>query len=51
MANKQYERVGGGSYEVYRARKKADFWAKVGEIIGGLCLAGIALLVLSVIFG
>ncbi len=51
MAKKpELERVGGGTYDVYREKKKS-FWDSVGEIIGGVIVVGIGLAVIGAIVG
>lgn len=47
---KQFERVGGGTYGVYRPKKKS-FWEKAGEVIGGIILIVVALAIISAITG
>ena len=51
MAKQNYEHVGGGSYDVYRPKKKKPFWKSVGEVIGGVILFMIALWIIGAIFG
>ena len=50
MAKQQYERVGGGTYDVYRPKKKS-FWEKAGEAIGGVILVVVALAIIGAIAG
>lgn len=50
MAKQQYERVGGGTYGVYREKKKS-FWDKAGEVVGGVIAVGLGLALLGAIFG
>lgn len=50
MAKKELERVGGGTYDVYRP-KKETFWEKAGQVIGGIVLVVIALAVIGAIAG
>lgn len=50
MTKKKYERVGGGTYDVYRPKKKS-FWESAGEVIGGIVLVVIVLAVIGAIFG
>lgn len=47
---KQYERIGGGTYGVYRPKKKS-FWETVGEVIGGIILVVAALAIIGAITG
>lgn len=50
MAKKQYEQVGGGTYGVYREKKKS-FWEKAGEVIGGVVLTIFVLGIIGAIVG
>lgn len=50
MSKQQYERVGGGTYGVYRPKKKS-FWEKAGEVIGGVVLVLVALAIIGAITG
>lgn len=49
MAKKQYERVGGGHYDIYRPKPKKPFdW---GALFGGIFLCFIVLAIIGSITG
>ena len=45
---KQFERVGGGTYDVYREKKKS-FWEKAGEVVGAVVVTGVGLAIVGAI--
>tara|TARA_R110000787_G_scaffold16622_17_gene50534 strand:+ start:33748 stop:33906 length:159 start_codon:yes stop_codon:yes gene_type:complete len=52
MAKKQeFERVGGGRYDIYRPKPKKSFWESAGEVIGAIVLGVLVLGVMGAIFG
>lgn len=50
MAKQKFERVGGGSYDVYQPKKKS-FWDSVGEFIGGVMVFLIIVGIIGAIAG
>ena len=50
MAKQDYERIGGGRYDIYRPKKKS-FWESAGEVIGGLIAFVVGLALIGAIFG
>ena len=49
MSKQQWEKVGEGSYDVYRPKPKKPFWNQVGEFIGGMIFIGIVLTIIGVV--
>ena len=50
MAKQKWERVGGGTYDVLRQKKKS-FWESAGEVIGGVICGVVVIALIGAIFG